>query len=240
MEKDSIHPQEAPASVVTSFFERAHEPQWVGRLAMAVLFADIVLVSRTGSGIRHWAFDGAAILLNAGMLLVGALALGILSAFVLPVANVFLQQVVLVLHSVLSSWLKTDRVDHRVPLNCVHSSQFHEHVLRTKDPVLWEVWKDHAAQRRRRGWSPLAATQLPFSIWVLACADLLLPGFGVQGQTLLIDVAATLGEQGSWIFGSVLAISLWGLCSVWCTSSDGDYVYYPPLYEEIQSRRRTK
>ena|GEM_PF-1326312 len=203
MEKNLAHPQEVTTSAVASFFEKVQEPQWVSRLAMAVLFSDIVLIWRTGTGIRHWAFDGTAILLHAGEVLVGLLALGILSAFLLPVAHVLSQVLVCMLYEYLPNGLKSDRRSSDLPLNCVHSSSFYEHVLRTRDPVLWDVWKDHVAQRRRQQSAPLASA-LPFSLLVLATVDFLLPSFGAQGNTLLFDGAAMIGAQGPWFLGSLL------------------------------------
>ena len=69
---------------VWAIVEKIHELRWTLHLAMVVLFADLILVWRSGQGIIHWSASADQLLANAGLLITGVLAFGVLMSLVMP------------------------------------------------------------------------------------------------------------------------------------------------------------
>ena len=66
---------------VLAIIEKIHELRWTLHLAMVVLFADLVLVWGSGRGIIHWSASADQLLANAGLLITGVFAFGVLMSF---------------------------------------------------------------------------------------------------------------------------------------------------------------
>ena len=59
---------------------------------------------------------------------------------------------------------------------------------------------------------------------------------GLTGTSLLAAFEASFGGLGTSLLVSAAVLGLLAVKSAWLAGWDGDWIYYPPLYDEIVSR----
>src|SRR5687768_11172937 len=77
-----------------TIIEKAQEIRWTLRLGVAVMFADLLLVWKTGSGITDWSASADQLLANSGSLIAGLLAFSVLISIILPIVGEIFRRLV--------------------------------------------------------------------------------------------------------------------------------------------------
>ncbi|WP_026641007.1 hypothetical protein [Bordetella petrii] len=222
-----------------SLIERAQELKWTLQLAAAVLFADLVLAWRTGQGLARWSIQADQLLANSGFLLVAVLAFAVLMSIVIPlVAEFFRQLGWLVLTSVpWPGWMRTTP-DFRRPAGGVLPGELRDHAYRTGDRSLLEMVDAHWRRVKQEHADRLAAGQMVFAVLVLGIVNYFPGLLGVQADTLLRDVPAVFGEPGGLALCLALLLALAAIKLTWFTDHQHEWIDYPPLYHDLENKRR--
>ena len=237
MDQNENTPTKQSLTSVLAIIEKVHELRWTLHLAMMVLFADLVLVWRGERGIIHWSTSADQLLAHAGLLITGVLAFGILMSFVMPLAFWLFQQLGWILNPYLS-WMQTER-DYQPSDGNVRPTDILDYALRKGDKLLLDIYEAHERKQIARFSDELAVCQMMFSFLMLALLDYYLPGWiGIQGTTVL-QALALLGKFGEnvLIIGFLLAFAA-VVNFAWLTEYSQGWIYYPPLYKEIEEQRR--
>lgn len=235
MDQNGDTPRQQTFTSVWAIIEKMHELRWTLHLAMAVLFADLVLVWRGERGIIHWSTSADQLLANAGLLITGVLAFGALMSFVMPLAFWIFQQIGSILYPYLS-WMQTER-DYEPSYGNVFPTKLRDHALEKGDKLLLDIYEAHEQKQIARFLDELAAGKMMFSFLMLAFLDYyLLDWIGIQGTTVLQALAFLLGEPALTI-GSLLVFAA-VIRLAWFTEYSSGWIYYPPLYKEQCEEQR--
>lgn len=224
-----------------ALIEKAQELRWTLQLAAAVLFADLVLAWRTGKGIAHWSAETDVLLANSGFLLVSALGFGVLMSIVMPLVAEFFRQVGwwLLIEMPLPDWMRVQQ-DYRRPVGAVLPGELRAYACRNNDRALLEMVSAHEEKRRKSIAEQLTAGQITFAVLVLGIVDFFPRLLGFEASTLLIEVPATFGPVGTHALVLAFVLGLLGLRLAWYTASPPSWIDYPPLYEELEKKRRER
>lgn len=233
------NPQKISLSAGLSLIEKAQELRWTIELATAVLFADLVLAWRTGQGIVHWSIQADQLLANTGFVLVSVLAYGVLKSAVVPLAAEFFRNLLwlLLVSFPWPQWLRTKR-DNSRPVGGVLPSELQDYAYKKNDPALLAIYSAHQKKKTAEVANELSAGQSVFGVLTLGFANYFPSWLGVNGITLLREFSTTftsVSESALWI---ALCFGLVAIKMTWFSPSELDWIHYPPLYEEIQRRRR--
>jgi hypothetical protein len=219
---------------VWAIIEKIHELRWTLHLAVVVLFADLVLVWRSGRGIIHWSASADQLMANAGLLITGVLAFGVLMSFVMPMFG----WIVRCLLSELIWRLKENDIDNPHDRGQVRPYELRDHALKKGDKLLLDIYEAHEQKKRAVSLEKLAYGQMLFAVLVLAFLDFYLADwFGIQGTTVLQALAALLGISAPLVLFSGVLLAGSGLWWAWFPEDGPDGIYYPPLCEEIKEQR---
>ncbi len=224
-----------------AIIEKAQELRWTLQLAVAVLFADLVLVWCTGAGIIQWSPSATDLLSNVGALVTGVLAFGVLMSIVAPIVGETVRQLVcgLVLNIPWPDWMRSTQ-DYRRPVGKVFPSELLDHALRKGDKFLLDLYKAHQEEDASRASADVSTGQIAFKVLVLAVADYCPDFLGIHGTTVLQTLVGRLGKPGEalLLFGLLLGLTV--LKWAWLPVEGPGWIHYPPLYDEIESERKRR
>jgi hypothetical protein len=224
-----------------SLIEKAQELRWTLQLATAVLFADLVLVWRTGKGLAHWSIQADVLLANSGFVLVSILFFGILMSIVIPLAAEFFRSVGWWLLTSIPwpSWMQTDR-DYSRPVGGVSPSELRDYAYKNDDRFLLDIVAAHKDKEKKSISENLAAGQIVFGVLALGLANYFPSVLGIHAVTLLREVPATFNSVGELAIAVAFLLALLAIKTTWFSIDALDWIEYPPLYGEIESARRER
>lgn len=75
---------------------------------------------------------------------------------------------------------------------------------------------------------------------VLGAMNYFAPALGISGTTLIQTLAELLGQSAGIVLAAGLWLAILLLKEAWFSDKDLDWIYYPPLYEEIEEKNRRK
>lgn len=222
-----------------SLIEKAQELRWTLQLGTAILFADLVLVWRTGMGIAHWSIQADHLLENSGFLLVSILGYGVLMSVVMPLTGEFIRRLVWELLIVIPwpRWLQTER-DYRRPAGCVLPSELLDYAYQKDDRALLDIVVAHREREKKSIVESLAAGQMVFSVLALGFLNYFPGMLGVHAMTLLNQVPTTFGRVGELAIFGALLIGILAIKAMWFSVEPMTWIDYPPLYDDLEKARR--
>ncbi|ASJ24279.1 hypothetical protein [Laribacter hongkongensis] len=222
-----------------SLIEKAQELKWTLQLATAVLFADLLLAWRTGTGIVHWTIQVDHLLANSGFLLVSVLAYGVLMSIIIPLAGEFVRQLAwdLLIAIPWPRWMQNERDDRR-PVGTVLPSELKNHAYQKGDRTLLDIVASHQDLERKSIIESLAAGQIVFSVLVIGFFNYFPGLLGIHAVTLLNEVEATFDRAGEFAIAGALLLGLLAMKAMWFSVKSLRWIDYPPLYEELEKARR--
>ena len=224
-----------------ALIEKAQELHWTLQLAVAVLFADMVLVWHTGHGIAQWSTSIDRLLADSGVLVTGILAFGVLMSIVMPLAGTLCRWVVWLLQFEIPwpNWMRRQR-DYRRQPGMVWAIELLDHALEKGDKLLLDMHSAHEQKRSAEEAAKLVTGQAIFSVLVLGAINYFAPALGINGTTLIQTLAELLGQSAGIVLAAGLWLAILLLKEAWFSDKDLDWIYYPPLYEEIEEKNRRK
>lgn len=222
-----------------SLIEKAQELRWTLQLATAVLFADLVLVWRTGKGVAHWSIQADLLLSNSGFLLVSILGFGILMSIVVPLAAELFRRMgwQLLISIPWPNWMQTER-DYRRPVGGVRPSELRDYAYKKDDRTLLDIVTAHQEKEQKTIAENLSAGQMVFGVLALGLADYFPGILGIHAATLLREIPATFNSVGELAMAVAFLMALVAIKATWFSMDALDWIDYPPLYEEIERARR--
>jgi hypothetical protein len=237
MENESGQASKPPFKSAFDILEKIQELRWVMQLGCAVLFADILMIWRTGSGIKNWSASTESLLNNAGQLVIGTLGYGLLTTFILPIISSIL--VALLWQIVFSFPAIGSLISESTPSireGFLRSGTLKKHALEKKDSFLLDIFNNHAAQKKRELKETNAFAAIVFAALTLALANYY---FDANGQSLTSEFLKEFGNWANACFaiGSFFALGI--LKHSWLTSNNqSDWIYYPSLAEELHPKSK--
>lgn len=222
-----------------SLIEKAQELRWTLQLATAVLFADLILAWRTGTGIVHWSIQADHLLANSGFLLVSVLGYGVLMSIVMPLAAEIFRQLgwQLLIAIPWPRWMQKER-DYSRPRGGVLPSELREYAYKAEDRTLLDIVAAHQEREQKSISENLAAGQMVFSFLVLGLFNYFPGIIGIRAVTLLNEVPTTFGQVGELAIVGALLIAILAMKAMWFSVEPMRWIDYPPLYEELEKARR--
>lgn len=241
MEPESDVTQKPSIPSGMGVIEKVQELRWTLQFTAAVMFADLVLVWRTKHGISQWSASADQLLANSGFLVTSVLAFAVLMSIVMPLAGELFRQMVweLMINIPRPNWTVNER-DYRRPVGKVRPEELHEHALRKGDKFLLDIYTAHRQRKSAQEAAEIAVAQIAFALLVLGCVNYFAGELGFQGATLLQSLVDLLGWVGELIVMLGLILVIVVLKSVWFSINTADWIYYPPLYEEIDAEREDR
>ena len=208
------------------------------QLATAVLFADLVLAWRTGTGIVHWSIQADQLLANSGFLLVSVLGYGVLMSIVMPLAGDFVWRLVwdLLIAIPWPPWMRTDR-DYRRPAGGVLPSELKKYADQKDYLALLDIVAAHEKLEKKSIVESLAAGQIAFSVLVVGFFNYFPGLLGIQAPTLLNEMKATFGHAGEFAIAGALILGLLAMKAMWFPVEPIRWIDYPPLYNKLEKAR---
>lgn len=225
-----------------SLIEKAQELRWTLQLATAVLFADLVLVWRTGNGVAHWSIQADLLLANSGFVLVAVLAFGILMSVVMPLAAELFRQLgwQLLIGIPWPSWMQQTERDYRRPAGCVLPGELRDYAYKKDDHALLDIVTAHQERERKTIAENISAGQMVFAVLALGLTDYFPGLFGIHSATLLREIPATFNSVGELAMAVAFLMALVAIKATWFSKDALNWIDYPPLYDEIERARRER
>lgn len=238
MDSNSNQPKPSLQSSL-SLIEKAQELRWTLQLATAVLFADLLLAWRTGTGILHWSIQTDHLLANSGFLLVSVLGYGVLMSVVIPLIGESVRRLVwdLLIAIPWPRWMQNER-DYRRPVGGVLPSELKKYAYQKDDRALLDIVASHQELERKSIVESLAAGQIVFSVLLVGFLNYFPGLLGIQAPTLLNEMKATFGHAGEFAIAGALICGFLAMKVMWFSVEPMRWIDYPPLYEELEKARK--
>ncbi len=209
------------------------------QLAIAVLFADLVLAWRTGKGLSHWSIQADILLANSGFLLIFILCFGLLMSVVMPLAAELCRQIgwYLLINVPFPDWMRAER-DYRRPAGGVLVGELKEYAYRTEDRELLAMAHAHQEKIRRNISENIASGQLMFSVLTLGLVNYFPAIVNIRAHTLLQEFVATFDYFGEMTLAFAFLMSIVAIKESWFSMRTFNWIDYPPLHEQIERAHR--
>lgn len=237
--KDSQPKQALPSG--WALIEKAQELRWTLQLAVAVLFADMMLVWHTGHGIAQWSTSIDKLLADSGVLVTGMLAFGVLMSIVMPLAGTLSRWAIWQLTFAIPwpSGMRSLR-DYRRKPGMVCASELLDHALAKGDKLLLDMHSAYEQRKSANESANLVTGQAIFSVLVLGALNYFAQALGIHGTTLTQTLGELLGQSAEIVSAAGFWLAILILKGTWFSDRDLDWIYYPPLYDEIEKENRRK
>lgn len=241
MAKDESNQADAKSSLGSSLnlIEKSWEWSWVMRVTTVVLFLDVALIVKGGHGLLAWDKASELLVQNIGFLTATGVAFGMLVALVLPLSSMLREFLNVGIWNVLR-WFRNGEDRHREPRGSVLSGTLHDRALRDHSDFLMKLYEKHRNNEQAREQARETQANLLFSFLCLIYIDVWMALSGRASTSLAYFVVDACGENAAplaMLFG-MGAICL--LIQMWFPERGLGWIYYPPLAEEIEAKRRDR
>lgn len=219
--------------------DKAWEWNWPLRVASIVMFLDLALILRGGHGLLAWSKADDGLLQNMGFLAVAVAVFGLLAAILVPLAATVSEQILsAMLGGVLADSRAKNGQRYERPRGCVLAPRLHELALRENSEFLLKLFEEH--ERKVTVGHKLRAQlgNLVFGVLCLAMLDLAIPLIGSTDTSLMTAAMHGLGSAGQGLaaMGALGCVVM--LKYAWFPDMNLDWVYYPPLADEIDAKEQ--
>lgn len=226
-----------PVAAGLGIIEKVSELQWTLQLGQAVLFSDLALMWRTGRGIVEWSASTDQLLQNAGVLMAALLGFAFLSSVVFPLWAEAWRWLALEVATVVPrpEWLTPSR-DVTRPRGSVRPWELHDQALNEGNAFVFAIWTEYERKRQKAQEARSRIGDAVAAVFGLATMDWAAHAIGLTGTSLLAAFESSFGSLGTLTLMFAVAVGLLALKWAWLSVWDSEWVYYPPLHEQIVSR----
>lgn len=241
MEAQEVSSSKPSIPAGLGIIEKAREIRWTLQIAAAVLFADLLLVWWTGNNITQWSTSADQLMGNSGFLVTGTLAFAVLMSIVLPLVGELFRLALweLIIEVPWPSWMLSER-DYRRQVGMVYPHELHDHALKKGDKLLLDIYTDHEHRMSTQESEKMVMAQMVFALLVLGGVDFFASELGFHGRTMLQEWIFLFGRVGEITIALGLVLAMTALKKMWFSLDSTDWIYYPPLYEEIEAERKRR
>ncbi|WP_413730003.1 hypothetical protein [Sodalis sp. RH22] len=222
---------EKPSIPRFGVIEKAWEWQWALKFSCVVLFVDIALLLREHHGLLFWTDESLNLWRDFGFRVAAAMSFCLLASIGFPTIFAVFQGIA---WKLISSFPKTFGYEFREPFyGEVPAERVRKLALRQHDEFLMRRYEEHQRNRQQVNEERRTIGGLVASVMFLSIVDFYLSSPNGQGVSLMWELLSFTGIWGKSLSMIALICAFCVVCLAWFSQPISDYIYYPPLYDEL-------
>lgn len=232
-------PGAPPDIAALSLLDKASQLQWMLQILSLTLFLDCALVLTRGQNVLTYAWEQFSWSASFGLIVVGVVAYSVLISVVIPIADVALGKMVETLHIAYPVFDSHDPHKYTRSQHQVTPYELHEYADRQQSDYALAKYKEYVANRERTSDTAAQLARLALQTFAFLITNVSL---GASGSDSLFK-HALMSLDVEWVtmvtlMAGILLTGLW--LAYWCRSMPFGWIYFAPLYDEIEAKRRAE